>query len=110
VIADGLGQLGSYLHTLFVAKLDVAAAIGLVGQLFFSARFVVQWIASERAKRSVIPVAFWFFSLGGGIVLLGYALYRADPVFVLGQAFGTFIYVRNLVLISRERRAAATPE
>jgi lipid-A-disaccharide synthase-like uncharacterized protein len=110
VIADVAAQVGAYLHNVFVSKLDLAAVIGLIGQLFFSARFVVQWLASERAGRSVVPVAFWFFSIGGGVVLLGYALYRADPVFVLGQGLGLFIYVRNLMLISRERRTAGASE
>lgn len=77
-------------------------AVGFVGQAFFSARFLVQWLASERARRSVVPMAFWFFSLGGGAILLAYALYRADPVFIAGQGVGLFIYARNLVLIRRE--------
>lgn len=79
--------------------------IGLVGQLLFFGRFLVQWIASERAKRSVVPLAFWYFSILGGSVLLVYAIYRKDPVFILGQAGGLVIYLRNLVLIRRERLA-----
>lgn len=78
--------------------------IGFLGQALFSARFIVQWLASERAKRSVMPVAFWFFSLGGGATLLAYALYRQDPVFIVGQATGLLIYMRNLTLIRKERR------
>src|SRR2546422_3685116 len=62
--------------------------IGLLGQAFFSARFLVQWIASERAQKSVVPRPFWFFSVGGGMTLLAYAIYRLDPVFILGQAAG----------------------
>jgi lipid-A-disaccharide synthase-like uncharacterized protein len=81
-------------------------ALGFLGQAFFSARFLVQWLASERIGRSVIPIAFWFFSMGGGLVLLIYAIYRADPVFITGQAAGLFIYSRNLFLIFRERSAA----
>ncbi|MFQ6548147.1 lipid-A-disaccharide synthase N-terminal domain-containing protein [Aestuariibius sp. 2305UL40-4] len=77
---------------------------GLAGQLLFASRFIVQWIASERAGRSVMPMAFWYFSIGGGIILFCYALYRADPVFVLGQSMGLFIYVRNLWLIRSERK------
>lgn len=77
---------------------------GLAGQLLFTARFLVQWLASERAKRSVVPVAFWYFSIGGGLILLTYAIYRADPVFILGQSMGVVIYVRNLWLIRAERR------
>lgn len=82
---------------------------GLAGQFLFMCRFLVQWIASEKAKRSVIPVAFWYFSIGGGLMLFAYALYRQDPVFVLGQALGLFIYIRNLLLIYREKQDAAQP-
>jgi lipid-A-disaccharide synthase-like uncharacterized protein len=77
--------------------------IGLGGQLAFTARFLVQWIASERAGRSTVPVAFWYFSIVGGAVLLSYAIYRGDPVFILGQSMGVLIYSRNLWLIRRER-------
>jgi lipid-A-disaccharide synthase-like uncharacterized protein len=70
-----------------------------VAQGFFTARFLVQWIASERARASVIPVAFWFFSIGGGVLLLIYALYRRDPVFIAGQALGLLVYIRNLYFI-----------
>ena len=75
--------------------------IGLGGQLLFTARFVVQWIVSERKKRSVIPVAFWYLSLAGSLVLLSYAIYRKDPVFVLGFSFNSVVYIRNLRLIYR---------
>ncbi|MGC3874620.1 lipid-A-disaccharide synthase N-terminal domain-containing protein [Halomonas sp. GXIMD04776] len=81
--------------------------IGFLGQALFSARFLVQWLASERAKRSIVPTAFWFLSLGGGATLLAYALYRRDPVFIAGQGAGLFIYVRNLMLIRRETRQRA---
>lgn len=80
--------------------------LGLGGQLMFSMRFILQWIASEREGRSVVPVAFWYFSLAGGVILFLYALYRRDPVFVLGQGVGLFIYARNLWLIHGERRRA----
>jgi lipid-A-disaccharide synthase-like uncharacterized protein len=70
-------------------------------------RFVVQWIATERARKSVIPVAFWFFSIGGGLLLFGYALYIRDPVFILGQGLGLFVYLRNLYFVYRERGAKA---
>lgn len=73
--------------------------IGFIGQALFSARFLLQWIASERARRSIIPTAFWYFSLGGSAVLLAYAIHRADPVFIVGQATGLAIYLRNLYLI-----------
>ena len=73
--------------------------IGFIGQALFSARFVLQWLASERARRSIIPTAFWYFSLAGSMVLLAYAIHRADPVFIVGQATGLVIYLRNLYLI-----------
>lgn len=79
--------------------------IGLAGQVMFMLRFLVQWVVSERARRSVIPVSFWYFSLIGAAVLLAYAIYRKDPVFILGQAFGFIVYVRNLHLIRVERRS-----
>jgi len=81
-------------------------AFGLGGQLLFMGRFIVQWIASEREKRSVIPLAFWYFSIGGAIILFTYAVYRQDPVFILGQSMGLFIYSRNLWLIRAEKRRA----
>lgn len=81
--------------------------VGFFGQALFASRFIVQWIASERQRRSIIPVAFWFFSIGGGMVLLTYAIWRQDPVFITGQATGLFIYARNLYFIYREKRAEA---
>ena len=82
-------------------------AFGLFGQLMFTGRFLVQWIASERARKSVVPLAFWYFSLGGGVILLAYAIYRKDPVFILGQSLGVFIYTRTLWLIHNEGRSNA---
>ncbi len=81
--------------------------VGFLGQAFFSARFLVQWIASERKKESVIPISFWFFSIGGGLTLLIYAIYRLDPVFILGQGAGLFVYLRNLYLIRRKHTGLA---
>jgi len=78
--------------------------IGLGGQLMFTGRFLVQWIASEKQRKSVIPLAFWYLSIGGGVILLAYAIYRKDPVFILGQSMGVFIYLRNLWLIRSEHR------
>ncbi len=78
--------------------------VGFLGQACFSARFVVQWIASERRRESVVPVYFWYFSVAGGVILLAYAIHRLDPVFILGQAAGLIIYVRNLYLIARRRQ------
>jgi lipid-A-disaccharide synthase-like uncharacterized protein len=74
-------------------------AVGFAGQALFSARFLVQWLASERRGRSVVPLAFWYFSVAGGVTLLAYALYRRDPVFIVGQLGGLAIYLRNLQLI-----------
>ena len=82
-------------------------AIGLLGQACFSARFLLQWIASERRKRSVVPVGFWFFSVGGGLTLLAYAIWRRDPVFILGQSAGLLVYARNLWFIYRSPARAA---
>ena len=76
-------------------------AIGFTGQALFSMRFLIQWLSSEKQKRSVIPVAFWYFSIAGGATLLSYAIYRMDPVFIVGQGAGLFIYMRNLHLIMR---------
>ena len=95
----------NYVYDIFVAKFDIWLAFGLVAQLAFGARFLVQWIASERAGKSVVPLAFWFFSIGGGLLLFFYALTIRDPVFILGQGFGVFVYARNLYFVYRERRA-----
>ncbi len=81
-------------------------ALGFLAQALFAGRFVVQWIASERKGRSVVPVAFWYLSIAGSVMLLVYAIHRRDPVFILGQSTGVLIYGRNLHLIRR----AATPE
>ena len=80
---------------------QIWVGVGLVGQAIFSARFIVQWIVSERRKRSVIPISFWFLSMAGSLVLLAYAIHRRDPVFILGQAGGMVVYSRNLWLILR---------
>ena len=78
--------------------------IGFVGQALFFMRFFIQWLQSEREQRSVIPVVFWYFSLAGGITLLSYAIYRQDPVFILGQSTGVLIYLRNLYFIHQEQQ------
>ena len=82
-------------------------AVGFVGQFFFFSRFLVQWIASEKAKRSVLPNAFWFFSVVGGSILLVYAIHRKDPVFILGQAIGLFVYFRNLWFVYQGKKAGS---
>jgi len=80
--------------------------VGFLGQALFSARFVLQWLASERARRSVVPKAFWYFSIAGSAVLLAYSIHRADPVFIAGQAAGFAIYLRNLYLLKVAHRAS----
>jgi lipid-A-disaccharide synthase-like uncharacterized protein len=80
--------------------------IGFFAQLLFSGRFLVQWLASERAGKSIIPLSFWHLSITGSVLLLAYAIHRKDPVFILGQSLGIFIYVRNLYLIRREKKTA----
>src|SRR3954447_26353935 len=99
-----LDAVSNYLHDVFIVKFDAWVALGFLAQGLFSARFLVQWIASERAKRSVIPTAFWVFSIGGGVLLFIYSLYRKDPVFIAGQGLGLFIYLRNLYFVLRENR------
>ena len=86
---------------------DIWLGVGFLGQALFASRFFVQWLSSERAGRSVMPIAFWFFSLGGGATLLVYAIHRADPVFIVGQAGGLLIYLRNLHLIYKDRQRAS---
>lgn len=97
------GYLLDVLH-----KMDWWVLVGFTAQALFGARFFVQWVASERAGRSVVPLAFWLFSIGGGLMLFTYALYRRDPVFIAGQGFGIFVYLRNLHFVLREQRAMAT--
>jgi lipid-A-disaccharide synthase-like uncharacterized protein len=81
-------------------------SIGFLGQAFFTARFLVQWLASERKRKSVVPVAFWWLSLLGGAAILSYAIFRRDPVIITGQGMGLVVYVRNLMLVSQARQHA----
>ncbi|MGV8075425.1 MAG: lipid-A-disaccharide synthase N-terminal domain-containing protein [Syntrophobacteraceae bacterium] len=81
---------------------NAMVVLGFVAQGLFTARFLVQWICSERAGRSVVPLTFWFLSVGGGALLLAYSIWREDPVFIVGQAAGLVVYFRNLRLIYRE--------
>ena len=107
MLVDLARTVGGYLHDVFVGNIDIGILIGYTAQGLFSMRFVVQWIASERAGRSVVPTTFWVFSIGGGLMLLGYALYRRDPVFIIGQAFGVFVYLRNLQFVLRGKGEGA---
>ncbi|NEW93110.1 lipid-A-disaccharide synthase N-terminal domain-containing protein [Rhodopseudomonas sp. BR0M22] len=104
-------ELGDYLYDVFVAKFDFWLAFGLIAQLLFTARFLVQWISSERAGKSVVPMAFWFFSMGGGLMTLIYGIAKREPVIILGQAMATIIYVRNIMLIikSHARGSESVP-
>ena len=81
--------------------------VGFTGQFLFTARFAVQWAASEKKRDSIVPVAFWWLSLLGGSSLLSYAIHRRDPVIIVGQAMGLFVYVRNLMLVNKARRRCA---
>jgi lipid-A-disaccharide synthase-like uncharacterized protein len=90
---------GNYLYDIFVAKFDFWLAFGLVAQLSFAARFLIQWIMSERAGKSVVPMAFWFFSVIGGTMTLIYGLVKREPVIIFGQLLSNIIYVRNIMLI-----------
>jgi len=107
MLVDLVDAAGDYVHDVFVAQMDWWVALGFLAQFFFTMRFAVQWIASERAGRSIIPMAFWLFSIGGGLLLLIYALYRKDPVFIVGQAFGVLVYLRNIQFVLRERDPSA---
>ncbi len=109
MVADVWAQFLAWLDSVFIEQFDLWILFGFIAQAMFMMRFVVQWIASERARRSVMPIAFWFFSVAGGTLLLIYAIQRQDPVFIAGQGAGLFIYLRNLWLIYRERRQAVTP-
>ena len=82
-------------------KIDIWTGVGILGQVFFSLRFIIQWIQSEKSKISVIPYSFWIFSIVGSTILLVYAIKRADPVFILGQSAGLLIYARNIHLIKK---------
>jgi lipid-A-disaccharide synthase-like uncharacterized protein len=84
--------------------------IGFVGQTFFYARFIIQWIASERAKKVVIPISFWYASIIGSLITLVYAVHIAEPIFVLGFSLNIVIYVRNLMLLKKEAKQVATKQ
>jgi lipid-A-disaccharide synthase-like uncharacterized protein len=78
--------------------------VGFTGQFLFAMRFIWQWVQSEKHKKSIIPIAFWYFSIAGGLILLAYAIHIGDPIFILGQLFGSVIYIRNLYFIYREQK------
>ena len=103
-------DLRAYLYDVFVARFDFWLAFGLAAQLLFTARFLIQWLVSEKAGKSVVPVAFWFLSMGGGIMLLIYGLVRREPIIILGQGLAVFIYLRNIMLIFRPKKASGQNE
>src|ERR1044071_8116806 len=107
MLIDLSHAVGNYLHDVFIVRLDWWVLLGFVAQAMFTMRFLVQWLASEKVGKSVIPLAFWWFSISGGLLLFAYALYRRDPVFILGQGFGVFVYLRNLQFVLRDRGSAA---
>src|SRR4030042_6072250 len=88
-------------------QFDVWIILGFIGQAMFTLRFLIQWVASEKKKKSVIPVSFWYFSLGGGLILLAYAIHRMDPVFILAYLPGNFIYFRNLYFIHKRKKTSS---
>lgn len=94
-----------YLYDVFIRRFDLWMAFGLAAQLMFTGRFLVQWIASERAGRSVVPLAFWYFSIGGGMMTLIYGLVKREPIIIVGQLFANLVYIRNVVLVKRGRKA-----
>jgi lipid-A-disaccharide synthase-like uncharacterized protein len=99
--------LGAYLYDVFVGKFDFWLAFGLGAQLMFAARFLVQWIASERAGRSVVPMAFWFFSVAGGLLTLVYGIVKREPIIIIGQLLSNVIYVRNIMLIWKTKASGS---
>src|SRR5262249_13988043 len=105
MLIDLSQAVGSYLHEVFVAKFQWWVLLGCGAQVMFTIRVAVQWSASDRAGKTVMPIAFWCCSIGGGMLLLLYALYIRDPVFILGQGFGVFVYARNLYFELRDRRS-----
>ena len=108
MLIDLAHAVGGYLHDVFITNLDWWVVLGFAAQALFTMRFLLQWLASERAGHSVIPLAFWWFSIAGGVLLLAYALYRKDPVFIAGQGFGVFVYLRNLYFVLRDRKQTVT--
>jgi lipid-A-disaccharide synthase-like uncharacterized protein len=96
-------SVGEYLYDVFVTRFDLWLVFGLLAQLVFTARFLVQWLASEKAGRSVVPMAFWFLSIVGGTMTLVYGIQRREPVIIMGQTLSIFIYIRNVMLIYKNK-------
>ena len=107
MLVDLSRAVGAYLQDVFITKLDWWVFLGFVAQGLFTMRFLVQWIASERAGNSVVPMAFWFCSMGGGLMTLVYGIAKREPVIILGQAMATVIYVRNIMLIMKNHASGS---
>lgn len=106
-----IGQaISEYVYDVFVLKFDFWLLFGIVAQLLFTARFLVQWLASEKQGQSVMPLAFWYFSMAGGLMTLVYGIVRREPIIIMGQVLAVFIYLRNLILIFRNRRKRGVGE
>ena len=101
-------DIGLYFYDIVIARFDLWAAFGVLAQFVFGARFIVQWIASEKAEKSVIPMGFWFLSIAGGLMTMVYGFARRDIVIILPQTLSIFIYVRNLMLIAKDARKRAS--
>jgi lipid-A-disaccharide synthase-like uncharacterized protein len=103
-------DIGLIFYDIVIARFDLWAAFGVLAQFVFGARFIVQWIASEKAERSVVPMGFWFLSIIGGLMTMVYGFARRDIVIILPQTLSIFIYVRNLMLIAKQKRREAEAE
>ena len=101
-------QISAIFYDAFVTKFDFWVMFGILAQLLFGCRFLVQWIVSERAGKSVMPFAFWVLSVGGGLMTLVYGVVKREPVIIFGQSLATLIYIRNIALIFKERRETTT--
>ena len=100
-------DIGLLFYDIVIARFDLWAAFGVLAQFVFGARFIVQWIASEKAEKSVIPMGFWFLSIVGGLMTMVYGFARRDIVIILPQVLSIFIYIRNLMLIAKDKRKKA---
>ena len=107
MLIDLSNAVGAYLHEVFVAKFQWWVLLGYVAQIMFTMRFVVQWIASERAGKMVMPIAFWFFSIGGGLMTLLYGIVKREPIIIFGQLLANVIYVRNVMLIWKNKASGS---
>lgn len=110
MIASLFHDVSGYFYDVFIARFDFWLAFGMVAQLAFTGRFLVQWIASEREGKSVMPMAFWFFSMVGGVMTLVYGIVRREPIIIMGQALAILIYVRNVMLIVKEKTSGRQPK